>query len=321
MPLTDKKNYLSIVALLCLAFAPVAAAGDSSAGFAVPGLISDPPGSAAPRTAVVSIKGGTITVQVLVAASAENPGLVIQGPIFGPVAASEPYPDRHFPELVVQIDGVPAPIEEFVTAFKGDRNILLFVRAAHMDPWAITRAPPLTKADGANPRALTALEGLRAIERSGDGYLAAWTARRTVRIALQKGRDQQVELRFSARPAFSPAALDQVVTSSLERDYCLSGAALHRLAHSGPATRMHILHEYTVGTGIDGIAPSSASFEMSPVDGDRAGLNTMIFLCGPHRKSIAAVGTVKRQSADIDEHGQLRVLSLVEAPAITGERE
>ncbi len=300
-------------AALCATFALAAVARDSSDGFALPGLTSDPPGSVTPKDTAVRVAGAKITVDVAVSTGTDIPGLVVQGAPFGPAAATEPYPERHFPELEVSIDGGPVQVEEFTAAFVGNKNIMLFVREAHLDPWAITRSPPWSAAEGANPRALKALAGLGAIEKSGDGYLARWAGRRGVRIPLYKGRDQQVELRYTARPAFAPATVLSVVTPARERDYCLSEAALRRFAHSLPATQPLTVHEYSIAAGIDDSAPASVTLEMSAADGGRIASRAWIFACGPHRKAIAAVGNVKRQAAQVDEHARLRVLSIVES--------
>jgi hypothetical protein len=182
-----------------------------------------------------------------------------------------------------------------------------------MDPWAVVRTPPYTSAHPKNPQVLIALRNAGAIEQAGDNYLAKWKVRRIVRIPLNAAPRQSVELRYSARPGHSLLNdMEQVVTPAREREYCLSLKQLRSTLHRVRGVGLLDVTEYAIATHIDDQTPSTVTFTLS---GDAASTSgAAIFLCAPG-KSIAKIGTVTRQPAQVDERGILHVLRVVETPA------
>ncbi len=279
----------------------------------LPGLESDPAGTVTPEFCAVSVMAGKATVELTVRADAEAPALLLNGPQFG-WSESEPYPDRHFPELEIRVDGVLNRPDDSFEAVVGKMNITNLLRAAGMDPWAITRTPPVTSADPNHPQVLNGLKNAGAIVNADDGYLAKWTARRLLRIALKAVPEQRVELKYTVRPGHAWLTPEQLVTTSREKTYCVSSKALRRVLHSAADSTVLTVNEYTIPTGIDGKPPSSVTFTMLPGAGDGVTLHTGIFLCGPHGKPIAKDGPVTRERAEVDDLGNLHVLSAAEPP-------
>jgi hypothetical protein len=296
------------LAALCLLAAPIQAEV-LGPGVPLPGLESDPPGTVVPKSCAVSVTAGNVTVDLSLRSDHEMPKLLLNGYLFGWTGETDPYPDRHFPELEIRIDDVPATLNDRFEAFAGKNNVTNPIRAAQMDPWAITRTPPYTQAHPTNPQVLNVLRNAGAIEIVDDHYLAKWKARRVLLIPLNPVPNQQVELRYSARPARSSLTVEQIATPQRENEYCLSSKELRGALHAGPAPRMLSVTEYTIPTAIDENSPSTVTLTMSAGD-PRA----RIFVCGPHRKSVAKTD-LKRQPVLVDEHGILQVLSVVESPA------
>lgn len=275
----------------------------------LPGLESDPAGTVTPEFCAVSVMAGKATVELTVRADAEAPALLLNGPQFG-WSESEPYPDRHFPELEIRVDGNPITPDDRFEAFMGKTNITNLLRAAQMDPWAIARTPPVTSAHPKNAQVLNALRNVGAIVNAGDDYMAKWTARRMLRIALKAVPDQRVELNYTARPGHALLTTDQLVTTSREKTYCVSSKQLRHFLHAGSDSTRLTIGEYTIPTGIDGKAPSSVIFTMLPSAGDGAAPQAAMFLCGPHGKPIAKDGSVTRERAELDDQGMVHVLSV-----------
>jgi hypothetical protein len=299
------------LAALCVLAAPIQAEV-LGPGVPLPGLESDPPDTVVPEACSVSLVADKVTVNWSVRTDTEMPALLLTGYLFGWTGETDPYPDRHFPELEIRVDDAPATPNDRFEVFAGKNNVTNLIRAAQMDPWAITRTPPYTQAHPSNPQVLNILRNAGAIEMVDDNYLAKWKARRVLRVPLKAVPNQRVEFRYAARPTRSSLTVEQVVTPARENEYCLSSKQLRGLLHAGSAARMLSVTEYTIPTHIDENSPSNVTLTMSA--GDAAAPRTLIFLCGPHRKSVAKTD-LTRQPALVDEHGILRVLTVVESRA------
>jgi hypothetical protein len=282
-----------------------------SAGVPLPGLTLDEGGKTAAESCRVTMSGSTVSLELALHTDSNQPALLIEGAPFGPTGESEAYPDRHFPELEIRIDGAPVTPEDRFEAFIGRRNITSAIRDAGMDPWAISRNPPVTPVRS-DSRALAALEQVRAVRRSGEEYLANWTARRVLRIALNPSANERIELRYRARPAFAELPSDQLVTREREADYCLSAKQVNAIPHTGPTPpRLHVA-EYSIATGIDGHpAPTVVLTKSADAGGAPAG-RVFTFVCGPHGKPIAVAGDLARRPVQVDQAGNLRILEVWE---------
>jgi hypothetical protein len=313
MRLFSKTIVPCFAALGVLSAAPIQAEVGSS-GAPLPALESDPPDTVFPQSCSVSVVADGITVEMSVSESGEMPALLLNGPLFGWMGEADPYPDRHFPELEIRIDGAPVMPNDRFEAWAGKNNITNLVRAAEMDPWAVVRTPPYTSAHAKNSQVLIALRNAGAIEQAGDNYLAKWKVRRIVRIPLNAAPRQSVEFRYSARPGHSLLNdMEQVVTPAREREYCISEKQLRSTLRRAHAAGLLDVTEHAIATNIDDHTPSTVTLTLS---GDAAATSrTAIFLCAPHGKSIAKIGTVTRQPAQVDEHGILHLLRVAETSA------
>jgi hypothetical protein len=286
-------------------------AEESRVGVSLPGLEADPAGSVIPQSCAVSVMGGKVTVDLSASTTSDRPALMLNGALFGWSGPRVPYPERHFPELEIRIDGEPAPFDDRFDAFAGKMNITYLLKLAQMDPWAITRTPPLAGSHPKNAQALKVLKNVGAIERSDDDYIAKWTARRLLRIPLNAGPEQRVELNYTARPDSAVMTVEQLDTTSREKSYCVSPKQLKRLTHSASSPVWLAVDEFIIPTGIDGKAPASVILTMSSSAAGDGKSSAYLLLCGPHGRPIARRGAVSRERAEVDDGGILRVLSMV----------
>lgn len=286
------------------------AADETHEAVSLPGLQSDPAGTVEPDACTVSVVGNQVTLGLSLKASGDAPALLLEGAPFGWTGAAAPYSDRQFPELLIRLDGASITLEDRLEAFAGKANITDPLDLAQMDPWAITRSPPLTSAHPQNPQVLNVLKKLGAIEPSGDEYLAKWNARRIVRVPLKSAREQRIELQYTARPAAALVAVDRLDSPSRERTYCVSGKQLDRLAHGEAPGALLSVEEFVLPAGIDGYPPQSVTLSLSTGVGGGKSPFARVFFCGPHGKSIAKTGELTRVPAQTDERGVLRLLRI-----------
>lgn len=291
-----------------LAAAGTSHAAASSTGAPFPGLTSDEGSNAAAESCSVTLSGTNARVELSVHSAANQPALLVQGPLFGPQGESDAYPDRHFPELEIRLDGAPATLEDRFEVFMGKSDITSAVRAAGMDPWAIARSPPVTPVRPDAP-ALKALERMHAVQHSEDGYLANWTARRVLRIPLKVSADQRIELRYRARPALLELPSDQLTSGGREAVYCVSPKQANALLQAGSHPRLVHAAEYSIATGIDGHPAPTVKLWKSP---EGNGSRVFTFVCGPHGQSIAVAGNLERRPVQADQAGNLRILEVRE---------
>jgi hypothetical protein len=301
---------------LCLALAQLAAlpcaraAAQSSAGVPLPGLTSDEETAAAVQSCAVTLSGRDVRVEFDLHTTGNPGALLIEGPSFSSLGDSDAYPDRHFPELEIRIDGASVDPEDRYQVFMGKTDITAAIRLDGMDPWAIARNPPVIAAKP-EARSWKALEKMHAVQPSGEDYLANWTARRLLRIPLHTSANQRIELRYRARPAFMHLASDQLLAGGREAAYCLSPKQLNTLLHAAGNPRPLELVEYSFASGIDGHPAATATLAATAQAGP-AEKRVFHFACGPRSKPIAVAGNLKRQPVQTDPSGNVRLLEVME---------
>ena len=301
---------------LLTVFATLAAAsafGQSRTAIPLPGLESAPPATVLPVDCAVRLVADHVSVDLSVRTAVDSPALLLEGAFFGWSGSQAAYPDRQFPELNIRVDDAPGAVQDNFEAFMGGRNITQMLKLAGMDPWAITRSPPLTSAQPKAPQVLKGLSNIGAIELSGSEYLAKWQARRIMRRPLKAVAQQQVTLDYTVRPAISVATLAELDTSARERRYCLSPESLRRTLRTAGATTLLSVNEYIIPAGIDGKPPRSVTVTVSSGVGAAADPSMVFFLCGPHGKAIAKRNTLNREHADVDDSGNLHLLGVAES--------
>jgi len=303
---------------LAVTLASVAYAGEPpNSGVPFPGLESDPPQSVTPRSAAVVLSGDQVTLDLAVSATDNAAALLLNGPRFGWLGAAERYPDRQFPELKIQLNGAAIAPQDRFEATAGGNNITGLLRAADMDPWAITRDPPIATAHAHNPQVLTLLRNAGAIAKAGgaadDGtlYTAKWVARRLIAIPVTPAAGATLQLQYDARPGIRGPGGDDRMTNSFARLYCLSGKDLRRLQASwdkGPVA----IKEYDIATGIDDNVPDAVTLSLSAFPADSQTLTRLAFWCGPGGKSMSTRGRADRNRAAADTSGRLHVLTIAQ---------
>jgi len=280
----------------------------------LPELQSDPPNTVTPRTSAVTVIAGHVSVELSVATTTDNPALLLTGPLFGFDGSLPPYAERQFPELSIRVDDASILTSDRFEAFFGRRNITNFLRQADLDPWIITRNPPVIAADTEHQQSLKALANMGAIEPVGEDFRAKWWARRILRIPLKNLPQQHVQLSFTARPMVSFMAAEQLYTAARAKRYCLSPHQLVKLRHVTTATAWLEVIETAIPTGIDGTPPASVNLTVQTSLDDAKSVITTFF-CGPHGKAMATKGNVVREAADVDDSGSLHVLSVAAVSA------
>jgi hypothetical protein len=300
-----------IVSVLIATLAHSAYAAESSAGAPMPELKSDEGSNVVAETCSVTLSGDEATVELSVSTAASQPALLIEGTSFGWLGETEVYPDRHFPELQVRIDGRLVTPQERFEAFMGKNDISYAIREAGMDPWAIARSPPVTPV---NPgaRQIHILERMHAVEHAGENYLAHWTARRLLRIPLKTAARETVTLSYLARPAFSQLQSDQLLTGAQQAAYCTSLKQVSAMLHTSSKPRPLKITEYSIATGIDGHPAHTVTLRTSIEVGAAATARAFIFVCGPHGKSIAGSGNLTDRPVQADQQGTLHVIKVSE---------
>jgi hypothetical protein len=306
----EMKSRCMTSAILWVLAAAATAAG-SSVGVPLPGLKADEGSNVSARSCSVTLVGDKATVELELAATSEQPALLIDGPLFGWLGGSEAYPDRHFPELEVDIDGTKVAPEGRFDAFIGGRDISSWIRRAGIDPWAITHSPPVVS-PRQDPWAMQALEKTGAVQRSSDGYLAHWTARRMVRIPLKAAPQQRLQLSYFARPAIMQASPTEVLTDEREAAYCLSPKQMNARLHTRNDLPPVSIAEYSIATGIDGRAAPRILLTKSPNTASVAAARIITFACGPHGSPIAVAGNLTRRPVQADQAGNVRILEVAE---------
>lgn len=300
----------------CLVACPaLTRADDASSGVPLPGARSRPAVSVKGQAASVRLGQKTITVNLSInTGGAPNAALRWEIRPFGWAGASDPYPDRQFPELTVAIDGDPAHLVERVDAFAGDRNISGLLDAARLDAWSITETPPFVNPQAGDASAWNALEALGAVQKMDGAYVASWTAGRTLDVPLKPLVKQRVRWSYTARPAYALIRADQIATPLRKARYCLSSEQVRQLTggHSG---RLMSVIEYDIPVGIDDKPPQSVSLRTRAFDYEAGRSSGSIFVCAPDRKLIATKGPLEDRPVGFDLHGVLHVMKVDDAVA------
>jgi hypothetical protein len=285
-----------ILAACALAQVPSAEASDSSRGVTAPGLQTEPRGQVSAHGASVLLSGATVKLTLRLAVlPGEAARAIFATPPFHWLGEGDPYPDRQFPELQVRVAGKPAVLDDSFSAFVGSTDVSDAIRAAGVNPFAIADSPPvLTKAD-LDSAQLENLLRLGALKRDGDNYIAAWSARRIVTVELPAGKEQMLGVQYKSRPGFALLSVPEIAARVQLADYCLTKPQLRRALAAVAASKMVVIKEYAVPTGIDDSAPQELWAEIDAFDG------------GDHRQSIGLLCGADGSSVRVRIGHRLRV--------------
>jgi hypothetical protein len=283
-----------------------AVADDTSSGVTLPTMRSDPPGRVAVTDASADLRDGKLTLRLMLRVS-DGPlvRLMLDGPRFGWMGESEPYPDRQFPELQVTLDDAPARMEDGFAAWVGNRDVTGLLRDAHVDPFAIAATPPFVTV---NPQAAAPLVAAGAVEKSDGDYLAKWTAERRLVIALGGGGEHRLTVRYAARPGYALRSFASLGAAGTLGPVCLTAQALAPRLGNPPAGRSFVLWPDAVPLGIDGKPPVRAALTVGPAAPPEQPRLLTAF-CGADGKPVIAA-TEQTAAARTDAKGVLHIMTI-----------
>jgi hypothetical protein len=272
----------------------------------LPGLRSDPQGSVTASSASLALRDGQIelTWQVI-ARLAEGGAVTIQMPQFGWLGESEPYPDRHFPELKVLTDGAPAAMESSFSAFVGATDVTKAIREAGVDPFLISDTPPFVKAD---EPAIEKLERLGAIRKSGGDYLAKWVAQRKVTVRLKRG-SHTLTVIYKARPSYALLSSNQIANRRYLAPYCVSATDVQAALGPPSASSMLRASIYSVPVAVDDrpLGSVDVAVDLPYAEGLR---RSLIAFCRADGSSALGHQAVSKAPARPDARNVVHILSV-----------
>jgi len=278
-------------------------ADDTSVGVMLPGLRSEPSGSVAVVSSVVALRSGQVELALKTAvARPQGASLIIKMPRFGFLGEPDPYPDRHFPELEVRLNGTQAQFQSSAAVFVGPSDVTGAVRKAGLDPFAIADTPPFVSSGPNEAAAMETLVKLGAVEKDGENYVAKWQVQRTVTIAIPSG-SVTVALNYKARPAFALKPAAQIANATNAARYCVSSQTIENTTRI--ASRMLVAREYAIAATID---DKATKVGVTIGASDKAG--TVAMFCGVDGKAVAGNAATLQGTGRADSNGVLRVLTL-----------
>lgn len=216
--------------------------------------------------AVVYLEAEEADVSLTPGPSLANPiQLRVQGPVFGWSGDSEPYPDRHFPELRFFSNGQPVPYTESFRATVGTADISALLSDAKVSPWLIADTPPFVPTEDMPTETRSKLTQAGAMSSSGGDYLAQWRAQRTLGVAVVPG--QTLDMRYRLRPGYAQMSLQELGRATLRQRYCLTGTHLQALHKRFGRSAQFITRYYAMAVGWEGRVPSSVRLTVVPQSG------------------------------------------------------
>jgi hypothetical protein len=263
-----------------------ARADDVSAGVA-PGPITAAPAGRTHVTAIrVALAGRQIEVATALSVERLPVTLHLDLPRFGWLGEAEIYPDRHFPELKISVDGKPATVPSSFSAWKGGRDVSALVRAAGVDAFAVAETPPIVAPVRGRQPAFAALLAAGAVTRAPEGMLAGWDVQRHIAVPLGSGL-HNVIIRYKARQALTLAQLPTPGDAAMWADFCLTPARAAALLNNHRNGRTVAMDRYRIPIGVNGQTPPRISLRMNAPP---AGAMTVV--CGADgRPAINATGS------------------------------
>ena len=271
-------------------------ANDTSAGVPAGSFRAEPAGAVTERSAAVTLDGEQVQVTLSVV-SRRGSAILLRLPQFGWLGEGEPYPDRQFPELQVEVDGRAVVLKDSFAARASGHDVTATVQAAGVDPFAVAETPPFVEAMPDKRAAFAALVAAGAVRQAPEGTLATWSVARSVRATPGTGA-HTVTMRYKARPGF---ALQLPGSNDVRwSDYCItSDGAAQLLARLGLRDGF-LVKRYVVPVAVDGGGQRAVSLDVSQQAGAAA------IVCGA--KGQAVIEPTSRMAVRAGTDGAVRVL-------------
>jgi hypothetical protein len=278
-------------------------ANDSSTGVASPIFATQSAHHDFVRNASVRIDGSAVTVALDVDIRPGEPGRAsVTMPKFSWRGAADPYPDRQYPELKIDVDGKPAVLDDGFEAFVGSLDVSKQVRDAKLDPFAITDSPPIVEPARDKGPEFKALEDIGAITQNDDLHLAHWSARRIVQLQLPNG-SSRVTLRYNSRPAYHLTSLSELGARDTLSSYCLTPTSLRRGLAGQKRDSMWVAEEHSISVNGVGTAhlEVTVGFEVHP------NAQAVAFFCSADGKSLSTHKT-QTETSRANADGEFRLM-------------
>jgi len=290
---------------VCLAH--LALANDNSPGVtpsAFSTLLGGTPRHIAIAQTSVQITGQQVNIALTPRAPVpEQATLLVRSPLFGWLGESDPYPDRHFPELSFSSNGLPLTASDSFQAFVGTTDVSALLRQAGVNPWLIADTPPFVPTEGMQPDVLAKLVHIGILTKVGDDYLAQWHAQRTLSTALSAG--QAIAITYRLRPAYSLWPKRALVAANLLRRHCVSGAQVLTLVPGSATATQLVVKQYAIPVAVDGRPPTSVRLSVAPQPGV-----DLVATCASRGTGIAGARGLTDIAVKPDRHGVLSVLTV-----------
>jgi hypothetical protein len=284
------------------------------AGLILPAPHAVPPGAAVAQAASVKLDHGHIEIALTVMVHRANgASVVIDMPRFRWSGESDPFPDRHFPDLTITIDGAPAHAEDSSSAFAGKTDITDILHVAGVDPFVIAEPIPILERWPGSAAALAQLKTLGAVKNSGPDIsgqplLALWSAERHVKMTLSQSGIAMVTLAYDGRPGDDLLNLDTPNAARRLTPYCLDVPALDRLLDHAKAGVT--IREYAIPATI-GDQPAGAVTVELGAPGTNEQPQALAAFCGADGKPVIMRGSdAAKAAARPDAQGVVRILSV-----------
>ena len=297
---------------LIVTLTPIASgADDSSDGVMFPKLRSGPENTLVVKESNVILKGNNVNVSLLVDSWLPNQDstLLIDGYLFSWLGEAEPYPDRHFPELKIFVNGELAVFDDRFEAYLGAKNITDAIISANIDPWSITETPPfISNNQQQYTPELEELINLGAVEKLDGNYIAKWTAQRFLTLHLNS-TNKKIDLSYIARPAFSLLPINKINHLS---DYCLKKSNLNKFfGHLLETKSYFVIKEYKFPMGIDSTSQKKILISVDLISNKQDKL-LFIATCGSDGLPIITSDSIDKRRVKADKQGILNVLTISE---------
>ena len=295
---------------LALVLPAATRADDETPGLVLPGLRSNPRGRIESKATSLYVHGGNVSVTLKLSAG-KDAALALRTPRFGWIGDADPYPDRHFPELKILLDGKPAAFESRVRAFVGRADVTAVIRGAGLDPLVVADSPPFVVPK--EPGQIASLEKLGVIHKSDDGYLADWEVERDVNVEVAAAPRRTLTLAYKARPTYGLFSRKHIQAPALRARYCLSRAAIGARLGRQPSSAGFPTNLYAIPATIDGHASKAVEVEAVPLD-PNGGLPALVAFCGADGRGVVGGGAGVKGLARTDGKGVVHILAVGKAP-------
>jgi len=222
------------------------------------------------------------------------------------------YPDRHFPELRIALNGALTEVDSQAVVMFGGADITAEVNAARLDPFVITSLPFVDPQPGAEA-AFAQLQKRGAIQTDEGGNPSAkWSTGRDVTIRLGQGAVQRLGLSYNARPGFH--ALLNLDTDLPLSEYCITHDALiSALGKPSSKESFYVAENYAIPVGVSG-APRQLRVTLAPWIGDPRFPQLLRVFCGADRKPVIAGRSGISHDAAAGTDGAVQVLMIKGSP-------